>query len=194
MVLKERLLTDAEVLVRARTDPSAFRAIFDRHFAAIHRYLNRRLGVGPADDLAAETFAIAFDRRGSYDRSWPNARPWLYGIAANLIRQHRRVERRRLLAYARAVERSSSRDDIEDADERIAAQRAAPQLAKALSSLKAGDREVLLLFAWEGLSYAEIALAIGIPEGTVRSRLNRARLRVRERIGTVEQVLGEDVS
>jgi RNA polymerase sigma factor (sigma-70 family) len=192
MLPKEQLMSDAEAIVRARSEPSAFRAVFDRHFAAIHRYLNRRLGEATADDLAAETFAIAFHRRDSYDVSWPNARPWLYGIAANLIRHHARAERRRLLAYARSAEPSWSEAETEAVDERIDAQRLGPMLAVALASLRPGEREVLLLFAWEGLPYAGIAIAIGIPEGTVRSRLNRARKKVRELLPDIGQLADED--
>lgn len=188
MPARERILTDAEAILWARTEPSAFRVIFERHYAAIHRYLNRRLGEPTADDLASETFAIAFNRRASYDPSVPHARPWLYGIAANLIRHHRRSERRRLFALARSAERVFSDDEIEAVEERMVAQELAPSLARVLANLRSGDREVLLLFAWEELSYAQIALALGIPEGTVRSRLNRARRRVRELLVDIGQL------
>ncbi len=193
MPARERVLTDAEAILHARTEPSAFRVIFERHYATIHRYLNRRLGAPTADDLASETFAIAFNRRASYDPSVPHARPWLYGIAANLIRHHRRSERRRLFALARSAEHTFSEDQIEAADERIAAQERAPLLARAMAVLRPGDREVLLLFAWEELSYAQIALALSIPEGTVRSRLNRARRKVRELLAGIGQQ-GDDAN
>jgi RNA polymerase sigma-70 factor (ECF subfamily) len=157
-----------------------FAALFDRHAAAVHRYLARRVGRVIADDLLAQTFLVAFERRTRYDRSRPDARPWLYGIATNLLRRHHRDEVRQYQAWARTgvdpvlVECPADRiADRVDADARSA------PLAAALAALRPADREVLLLFAWGELSYAEIADALGIPVGTVRSRLSRARAAVR---------------
>jgi RNA polymerase sigma-70 factor (ECF subfamily) len=73
----------------------------------IHRYVARRLDVHAADDIAAETFTIAFRGRHRYDLARSNARPWLYGIATNLIGRHRRDERRKLRAQT-AVARPGS--------------------------------------------------------------------------------------
>ncbi|MGW4499222.1 RNA polymerase sigma factor [Micromonospora sp. NPDC004336] len=87
-------MTDAEVIERSVREPESFAGIFDRHAPHIHRYLARRLGAGIADDLAAETFLVAFRRRERYDTAYPDARPWLYGIATNLVSQHRREEER----------------------------------------------------------------------------------------------------
>ncbi|WP_341770194.1 RNA polymerase sigma factor [Actinomadura darangshiensis] len=92
---------DAEILRRSRHEPECFAALFDRRYTAIHGYAARRLGGGLADDVAAETFLIAFDRRGRYDVSRDDARPWLYGIASNLIARHRRAEVRQYRALAR---------------------------------------------------------------------------------------------
>jgi RNA polymerase sigma-70 factor (ECF subfamily) len=78
-----------------------FGAIFERHFVPIHRYLNRRVGLDLAEDLASETFVVAFHRRAGYDWGREGARPWLFGIATNLMRRYRRTERRRLAAYTR---------------------------------------------------------------------------------------------
>ena len=121
-----------------------FAAVFDRHYEAVHRYLARRMGPDLADDLAAETFTTAFDVRCRYDTAHPDALPWLFGIATNLV----------------------------------------------LMRLSAGERDVLLLFAWGDLRYDEIALALRIPIGTVRSRLHRARRRVRELVAESGQYLG----
>jgi RNA polymerase sigma-70 factor (ECF subfamily) len=175
----ERDPSDAAVIASSLTNASAFGQIFDRHFAEIHRYLARRVGAALADELAAETFVLAFRLRDRYDRRAIDARPWLFGIAANLIRRHWRTERRRLRAYARTGVDPIC-DEAADVERRVDAMAAAPRLAAALASLSGGEREVLLLFAWVDLSYEEISAALGIPAGTVRSRLSRARAHVRE--------------
>jgi RNA polymerase sigma factor (sigma-70 family) len=170
---------DATVIERSVLDPELFGIIFDRHAPHIHRYLLRRLGPESADDLAAETFLIAFRKRRRYDPDERNARPWLYGIATRQVGQHRRDEVRRLRLRL-AV--GADRDDTCHAD-RVAAvvtaQAVRPTLLAALVGLAAPERDVLLLVAWEDLSYEETASALDIPVGTVRSRLHRARQRIR---------------
>jgi RNA polymerase sigma factor (sigma-70 family) len=171
---------DARALAASLADADAFAPVFERHFATIHRYLARRLGRDLADELTAEAFALAFEKRGSFDPALGSARPWLFGIATRLVWRHRRREERELRAFAR-----SGVDPATDAaDDRIAeradAREAGPALAAALAALSAQDRDVLLLHAWQGLSHAEIALALGIAQGTVKSRLHRARRRARE--------------
>jgi RNA polymerase sigma-70 factor (ECF subfamily) len=143
--------------------------LFDRHFDAIHGYVQRRVGRSLADEIAAETFSRAFDRRRRYDTSRENARAWLLGIAANILRRHWRSERRRLAAYAR----SGGRDESELSGPLAA------ELAAAVKALPLREREPLLLLAWADLSYDEIAQALDIPVGTVRSRISRARARLR---------------
>jgi len=175
----ERDASDAAVIASSLTDASAFGEIFDRHFAEIHRYLGRRVGAALADEVAAETFVAAFRSRRRYDDRAVDARPWLFGIAANLVRRHWRTERRRLRAYARTGVDPIC-DETSEVERRVDAVAAAPELAAALASLRSGEREVLLLFAWADLSYEEISAALGIPAGTVRSRLSRARAHVRE--------------
>lgn len=168
---------DCEVIAGSLQEPELFARLYDRHAADIHRYTARRLGEGAADDITAETFLVAFRTRGRYDASQRLARPWLYGIAANLIGRHRRSEVRALKALARTGEDPVAASWSERSDDRIAVQ--AP-LAGALATLSPGDRHVLLLVAWADLGYQEVADALGIPLGTVRSRLNRARRKVRE--------------
>jgi RNA polymerase sigma factor (sigma-70 family) len=172
--------TDAELIVASRAEAERFGIVFDRHFADIHRYLHRRVGRELADDLAAETFVAAFDRRSSYDTARDDARPWLYGIASNLLRNQWRGERRRLLAYARAASDADADGDHDAVVDRADAHAARPIVARALGSLEDRDRDALLLLAWGELSYEEIAEALGIPLGTVRSRIHRARARVSE--------------
>ena len=184
--------TDAEDIASSDDDPERFGLLFYRHFPAIHRYVNRRVGPDLADDLASETFAIAFRRRATYDMSQGDARPWLFGIATNLVRSHRRTERRRLAAYARtAVDHMATTPEFEAAEERVRAARARPSLALALAALPPEHRDALLLFAWADLSYQEIAQALNCPVGTVRSRLARARTRLRELLAASGQMMDE---
>ena len=93
--------SDATAIARSLDSPGAFAGVFERHHAAIHRYLARRLGADMADELAAETFAVAFAKRGRYDLAVADARPWLFGIATKLAHHHWRREERELRAYAR---------------------------------------------------------------------------------------------
>ncbi len=175
-------LTDAEAIIASWSDPSRFTAVFERHFAALHGYLARRVGSDLADDLAAETLVRAFDSRRRYDRERSDALPWLYGIAVRLLRQHYRSERRRLLAYAKTGVDPVEHDGLEAVDSRVDAGNAGPLLAGALAALSKGERDVLLLFAWADLSYSQISEALDLPLGTVRSRLSRARERVRRHL------------
>jgi RNA polymerase sigma factor (sigma-70 family) len=175
------MTSDAAAIQRSLTTPAAFAEIFDRHFDAIHAYLARRLGHHLADDLAGDVFRIAFEHRQQFDADVLDARPWLYGIATNLLRRHYRSENRRLRAYARAAESTDDPGDVFDrSDAQIDAVTVRPLLAHALASLEQHERDVLLLHAWEELSYTEIASALAIPIGTVRSRLSRGRARLRE--------------
>ncbi|MEU6013146.1 RNA polymerase sigma factor [Streptomyces sp. NPDC047515] len=168
---------DAEIVAQSLEQPEIFAGLYDRHAPDIHRYAVRRLGEGAADDITAETFLIAFRSRRRYDRTRRSARPWLYGIAANLIGKQRRGEERALRALARTGQDPVAASWSDRCDDRISAQ---GPLAGALASLSPGDRHVLLLVAWADLGYQEVAEALGVPLGTVRSRLNRARRKVRE--------------
>lgn len=174
---------DAELVTRSLERPEVFAHLYDRYAPDIHRYAARRLGDGAADDITAETFLIAFRARARYDRERAAARPWLYGIAARLIGRQRRSEVRALRAYARTGADPVAEPWIERAESRVAAEAVRAPLAGALAGLSAGDRHVLLLVAWADLSYQEVAEALDIPLGTVRSRLNRARRKVRTALG-----------
>ncbi|MDX1619553.1 MAG: RNA polymerase sigma factor [Nitriliruptorales bacterium] len=173
------LQTDAAIIAAAHSKPAVFEQLFDRHYDAIHGFLVRRVGPDTGEELAAEVFTTAFAQRDRYDTSRPNARPWLYGIATNLIRRHARSRFRARRAYARAAVRPTTDVDLDAAASRLDAERDASDVAAAVATLKPRDRDVLLLLAWEDLSYEEIAEALDIPIGTVRSRLNRARSVVR---------------
>ncbi|GAA4609707.1 RNA polymerase sigma factor [Actinoallomurus liliacearum] len=167
----------------ATADTTGFTDLYDRYFHDVYRYVAGRLGPDAADDIAADTFVIAFRKRDSFDVARGVARAWLLGIATNLVAQHRRKEVRRYRAMARATpdDHTDSHESrvIDQAD----AARLRPQIAKALAGLSTGDRDVLLLVGLGALSHDEVAQALGIPYGTVGSRLSRARKKVRAALG-----------
>jgi RNA polymerase sigma-70 factor, ECF subfamily len=171
--------SDAELIGRSLREPDRFAEVFDRHYAEIHGYAARRLGPSLADDVAAETFAIAFGARRRYDRSYAGAEPWLYGIASKLIARHHRAEVRRYRALARAGVPDADDGHADGVATRLDAEALRGRLAAALVEIADRDREVLLLVAWAQLSCEEAARALGIPAGTARSRLHRARRRTR---------------
>jgi len=158
-------MTDAEAIARSRAEPAAFGAVFDRHFQAVYAYAQRRVGPALCEEVAAETFARAFALRARYDIAHASALPWLLGIATNVMRRHWRSERRRLAAYARAVSHDPP-GVLPDPD---------GEAIRAVARLPRRQREVVLLHAWADLSYEQIAIALNLPVGTVRSRLSRAR-------------------
>jgi RNA polymerase sigma-70 factor (ECF subfamily) len=176
-------VTDAAVIEQSWAEPERFEAIFRRYFGQIHQYLAARVGGRVADDLAAEVFTIAFAQRQRYDLARECARPWLYGIATNLAGTHRRQEQRRYRALARAGTQGVAPSDEDLVADRVSAAAAWPALAAALARLSRGDRDVLLLVALAGLGNQEVAQSLGIPDGTVRSRLSRARTRLRASLG-----------
>ena len=178
------LPSDSELIRRSIGCPAEFAALFDRHHADLYRYICRRAGPSAAADIAAETFLTAFARRGRYVASGDSARPWLYGIAHNLLRNHARSERRQWLAYARHGEAPVADPDATDAfsqaDDRADSASASAAIGRELARMPRGDRDALLLYAWADMSYSDIASALQIPVGTVRSRLNRARRQLRK--------------
>lgn len=168
--------TDATLIERSLREPQQFAKIFDRHWPSLHAYCTSRAGAS-GEDIAAEAFRLAFDHRKRYDRRLQDARPWLYGIATNLLRHHFRSSQR----GERAARRAHSLAELETVEQplqRLEAQALGPRLTQALERLPALDREALLLLAWAELDYREIARALNIPVGTVRSRIHRARARV----------------
>ena len=173
--------SDAAVIAASLDDPASFGTIFDRHATVLHRYLVRRLGPDEAESMVGEVFRIAFEKRDRYDLERPTARPWLYGIATNLLAKHRRKEARRIHAVARlAAHRLPPIDLADGVSGAVDAAGLWPRVADAVTALPEPERDALVLHVWEGLSYEEVADALGVPIGTVRSRLNRARGRLRE--------------
>ncbi|MQY03297.1 RNA polymerase sigma factor [Actinomadura macrotermitis] len=186
--------SDAGVIGRSRREPEAFAALFDRHYTAVHGYAARRLGPALADDVAAETFLIAFDRRDRYDTARPDARPWLYGIASNLVARHHRAEVRLYRALARSGADEVTEGHADGVAGRLDARAVRGPLARALAGIADGDRDVLLLVAWAQLSVQEAGEALGVPAGTARSRLHRARKKIRAALGDTDPTsLGEDL-
>ncbi|GLX11223.1 RNA polymerase sigma factor [Microbispora sp. NBRC 16548] len=170
---------DTTLIQRSLGEPEVFAVLFDRHAPSLHRYAARRLGPDNAEDVVSETFLAAFQNRHRYDVRHADARPWLYGIASNVIGKRRRSEITVYRAYVRGGVHPAdvSGGLVEDEVTTLAVNR---PLAAALAALRPGDRHVLLLVAWADLTYEEVSRALGIPLGTVRSRLNRARRKIRE--------------
>lgn len=170
---------DAAVIGRSRDEPEHFAVLFHRYAPEVQRYVRRRIGADAADDVVAETFLAAFRQRDGYDLERENARPWLYGIATNLIGRHRRTEVQQYRMLARTGHDAVTEPFTDRVDAAVSAEGMRGQLAAALARLPAAHRDTLLLVVWGGLSYPEAAAALGVPVGTVRSRMNRARGRLR---------------
>ncbi|MFB4318087.1 RNA polymerase sigma factor [Actinomadura sp. 21ATH] len=180
---------DAELIEGSRQEPELFTELFHRYFDEIHGYAARRLGTDAADDIAAETFLAAFRRRDRFDPAKGAVRPWLYGIATNLVGLHRRAERRRYRALARTPADGVAQGHEDRVTAWVTAGGARGDLARALARLSPGDRDVLLLVALADLTYDEVAAALDLKNGTVASRLNRARRKLREALGGVNPML-----
>jgi RNA polymerase sigma-70 factor (ECF subfamily) len=172
--------TDAAVIRASLADPDRFALIYDRYAAMLYRYAHQRMGPGIADDVVAEAFLAAFRGRASYDLDRQDARPWLFGILTREMAAHQRREQARYRAMARSTH-ETVQDSLDDqVAARVVADAARGPLAAALAGLARRDRDVLLLVAWGQLSYDEVADALNIPQGTVGSRLNRAKRKVRK--------------
>jgi RNA polymerase sigma-70 factor (ECF subfamily) len=188
-------LQDALVIEHSWQDPSRFALLFDRHAPDIFRYIARRVGRDIVDDLVAETFVSAFVSRRSYNLAYPDARPWLYGIATHVVGSHRRNELRHFRISLAVRPEPQLTGHAEQIALDVTARTMSASLATALTALADGDRDVLLLIAWEELTYDQVARALGIPVGTVRSRLHRARAIVRhalaqsDTVGVIQEVL-----
>jgi RNA polymerase sigma factor (sigma-70 family) len=174
-------LTDAALWQRAADgDTQAFGTIFERHARTVYNYCFRRTGNwSQAEELTAIVFLEAWRRRGQVVLERDEAIPWLLGVATNVLRNLRRAQRRHRAALER-LPREHSADFAVDVDERLDDERQMRATLRALRSLPRADQEVLALCVWQELTYEQASFALGIPVGTVRSRLSRARARLRE--------------
>jgi RNA polymerase sigma-70 factor (ECF subfamily) len=169
-------VTDGLLIAQSlRGTPEAFVEVVRRHEVAIHGYLARRVGHQAADDLLSEVWVRAFAARNGYDTGHEDARPWLYGIARNVLRAHWRTGQNIDLAAPEDV-----LDPWDEIADRLDSAVKVQALVSALRELPPSERDVLLLVAWEQLTPAEAAVALSIPQGTARSRLHRARASLRQ--------------
>jgi RNA polymerase sigma factor (sigma-70 family) len=162
------VLGDVELLTRSVEDPAAFAVLYERHGQRVRKYVARRVGGDAGEDLTAEVFLRAFRMREGYRPERDSALPWLFGVANHVIANHRRAEHRRLKALQRLA--GIAPRLIEHEDRELGA-----ELIAQLRRLSTDDRDAFLLIVWGELTYDEAAVAIGVPVGTVKSRVARAR-------------------
>ncbi|MFD6329142.1 RNA polymerase sigma factor [Streptomyces niveus] len=169
---------DDDLLVRSARDPAAFEPLVERHAHALHGYLTRR-APAVADDLLAEVWLQAYTSRTTFDATRGTARTWLFGVTRNVLSAHWRRSAPERSGAVGGDDHAVS-DPWQAVDERLDAAAVAPSIRRVLDQLPHAERELLLLVAWEQLTPTEAAAVIGIPAGTARSRLHRARARLRE--------------
>ena len=171
---------DGELWRRARQgEPECFGVLFDRHGEAVRAFCARRTGsLDAADDLVSIVFLEAWRRRGQIELIDGNALPWLYGIARRTIHHRWRTALRHRRALDRLPPVPAAPDHADEVAGRLDDERHLARLRAAFERLRPPDRDVLVLCVWQGLTYQEAAVALGVPVGTVRSRLSRARSRL----------------
>jgi RNA polymerase sigma factor (sigma-70 family) len=175
-----------ELNLRARVragDPAAFRELFDDHARSVYNHGYRLTGDwSAAEDVVSLTFLEAWRLRDRVDAGAEagSLRSWLFGIATNVARNLRRTARRHAAALARLSPAEAVPDFAEEVAGRIRDRERLTLVRTALAALRQPEREVLALCVWSGLDYAEAAAALGVPVGTVRSRLSRARTRLQK--------------
>ncbi|WP_349627044.1 sigma-70 family RNA polymerase sigma factor [Leifsonia sp. C5G2] len=172
--------TDSDVIRESLRAPERFAEIFERHAACVEAFVASRVGAAAKDDILSETFLAAFRVRRRFDLSKESARPWLLGIAVRMIRRHRSAEAAHWRAWAAGAGSAelSTADEVQCAGDRVDATAAVRELAPVIAGLSQRDRDTLLLYAWGDLTYEQVAAALRVPVGTVRSRLNRIRSRL----------------
>ncbi|MFB6871030.1 RNA polymerase sigma factor [Streptomyces sp. NPDC056323] len=164
-----------------RGDRDALGELYDEHAQAVYRYALRVTGNwAEAEDVVSSTFLEAWRSRERLNPDGDGLRPWLLGIATNIMRRNARTRRSRETALARVPERGAIPDFADDLVTHLADTEQLRAAHAALARLRRRDREVFTLVVWAGLDYAAAAEALGVAVGTVRSRLSRARTRLRE--------------
>lgn len=185
--------SDAEIIAASLADPACFGLLFERHFQAVFSYAVRSIGVTEGQEIASEVFAQAFKSRRRFDLTYRSARPWLLGIASNLVSNRYRSFERRNRAYRRALGRTHEIDEFETGiADRVDASTHSERVRAALAGLRPPEREVVSLFVFGGLSYREIAQVLGVREGTVKSRLSRGRANLRNTLADIGEQWGDD--
>ena len=189
-------LTDSEIIVASRRRPEMFEVIFERHYQAVFRFAAGRNGFEDAGDIASDTFVRAFDRRDRFRTDRESALPWLFGIAANVARERnrKRIRRQRMLRRSAGLAGTDDSRFEADAAERVDAMSQRRDLTSALESLSEDEYQVLMLLAVADFSYSDIAEALDIPIGTVRSRIHRARNKMRELLEAERPISGDSVT
>jgi len=172
--------SDASLIRLSLTHPETFAGIFERHAESLRHFLSRSAPPAVLDDLVSETFLTAFRSRESYDFSYVDARPWLFGIATNVTRHHWRSEGRQIARLARLREDESTDEMADEVGSEAIGNDEVERIQAALAQMDERYRDVLLLMAGPGLTYQEMSQALGIPVGTVRSRVSRGRGQLRE--------------
>ncbi|MFB6705748.1 RNA polymerase sigma factor [Streptomyces sp. NPDC056333] len=173
--VRERIITG---------DREAFADLYDRYARTVYHHACRLTGdLSAAEDVMSETFLVAWRTREQVDPEGGPLGPWLLGIATNRARNHRRGVGRRLAFLARQPKPKETEDFAEAFAERLDQQRELAAVREVLDQLRQPEREVLALCVWAGLDYAQAAAALDVPVGTVRSRLSRARARLRSLAG-----------
>lgn len=169
--------SDADVIHASCGDPAEFGEIFRRYFPRVYAYLVQRLPRDAAEDAASRVFEIALQKRASYEPVHETALPWLYGISCNVVAKHKRSVVRGARAYARVASSDTviTLSPATGATERVDAASDVAFLSPAIEALSSRDQHILHLTAYAELSPTEIATSLGIPAGTVRSRLHRIR-------------------
>lgn len=178
----DSLETDSQLWSRAAAgDSAAFGQLFERHGRAVYNFCFRRTADWTvAEDLLSVVFLEVWRRRSELRVEGESVLPLLYGVALNVLRNQRRSLRRFHAALERMPAPRETGDFAEEVASRLDHERAMRRVLEVVARLPETDRDVLSLCAWSGLSYEEAAQALGVPVGTVRSRLSRARARLRE--------------
>ncbi|MBN6058571.1 sigma-70 family RNA polymerase sigma factor, partial [Nonomuraea sp. RK-328] len=178
----DSLPTDAELWRRAVDgDTEAFGVIFDRHARAVYNHCFRRTADwSEAEDITSVVFLEAWRRHGELSPERDSALPWLLGVANNVLRNRYRAKRNYRDALDRMPAMSAEPDPADDIAGRIDDEHRMRRVLVAVNRLPLADQEILSLCVWAGLSYDDAAIALGLSVGTVRSRLSRARVRLRE--------------
>jgi RNA polymerase sigma factor (sigma-70 family) len=183
----EATRTDAQLLADGT---AGLRVLYERHFDALFRYAAARVGRQAAEDVVAETFAIAFTRRAAFDASRASALPWLIGIATNLLRSQRRAERKHLATDPGRIDPSGAPDPgLETTISRADAAAVRGAVMRAVRRLARSEREAFLVHALAGLDGAELGVALGVSSSAAAVRLHRARAKLRVTLASQEDVL-----